>query len=168
MRRTLIVVQDYESWRGVLVKFLDRTDLQIMVTDDPREALDVMADFRPTSVCIDMLIPGEDRINLSAAARLLPQLCQVAQVTAQPLNLPPAYLADMAITLGVDFIVCLSDWLKVEETVCGIIPPVVSGDQTWQQPRSSTPPLSTAPIGSISWNTIDAEKQVKVAAMPLH
>jgi len=54
----ILIFEDCPTWAGVMKKALEEKDFEVKVSEDARNAVDDVAEFRPSLILMDVNLPG--------------------------------------------------------------------------------------------------------------
>lgn len=64
MKKRLLIVEDNPSWADVLERHASAVGAEVMIALSPGQALELIDEWHPHAVCLDMLLAGETGIAL--------------------------------------------------------------------------------------------------------
>src|ERR671930_2708285 len=73
----ILIVDDNQSARETLVSMLEGRDYQIELAKDGFQALQILNQFQPDLILLDVMMPGMDGFEVCRRTRATPQLAEV-------------------------------------------------------------------------------------------
>ncbi|MBM4320706.1 MAG: response regulator [Deltaproteobacteria bacterium] len=70
-RKLIVVVEDDEQVRGILVKLLEKNDYLVKTAEDGLKALQLLEEVRPDLLVVDVMMPRLDGFQFVRAARFM-------------------------------------------------------------------------------------------------
>jgi CheY-like chemotaxis protein len=86
MAPRILLIDDQLDTVELLAKVLVKRGCEVRLTDDPRRAIEIAADFRPDAICLDIGMPEMDGYTLAMSLRQLPELphCKIFAISGFP------------------------------------------------------------------------------------
>jgi CheY-like chemotaxis protein len=103
MARTILVIDDHQSFVDVVACVLDEAGFQVVTFTDPRAALTQLAAQPPDLILSDVRMPGIDGVTLAQRIRALGYLMPIVLISGQ--TVAPPELAGVSVvgkTMSID------------------------------------------------------------------
>lgn len=101
MKRVLIL-EDDPLWAEVLARYCREVGAEWCVAPSPAQAMDMIDDWRPHALCMDMLLAGETGVVLLQEIRSHEDLAALPVLVCSSAHLPPEAMAPFGVRAVLD------------------------------------------------------------------